>query len=57
MPPTWAYTYGIAAEWTQGWWTWRAGLFDLSRRPNEADLVRGFGEYEVVDANSRRAPR
>jgi high affinity Mn2+ porin len=45
---SWAYTYGIAAEWTQGWWTWRNGLFDLSRVPNERELVRGFGEYEVV---------
>ena len=45
---SWAYTYGVAAEWTQDWWTWRNGLFDLSRRPNEADLVRGLGEYEFV---------
>lgn len=45
---SWAYTYGIAAEWTQDWWTWRNGLFDLSRVPNEANLVRGFGEYEIV---------
>jgi high affinity Mn2+ porin len=45
---SWAYTYGAAAEWTQDWWTWRAGLFDLSREPNQAELVRGLGEYEVV---------
>ncbi|HEX4371404.1 MAG TPA: carbohydrate porin [Rhizomicrobium sp.] len=45
---SWAYTYGAAVEWTQGWWTWRNGLFDLSRVPNERELVRGFGEYEVV---------
>lgn len=45
---SWAYSYGIAVEWTQGWWTWRNGLFDLSRRPNEADLVRGLGEFEAV---------
>ena len=45
---SWAYTYGAAVEWTQGWWTWRGGLFDLSRGPNEANLVRGFGEYELV---------
>ena len=45
---SWAYTYGVAAEWTQDWWTWRNGLFDLSRRPNERNLVRGFGEYEIV---------
>ena len=45
---SWAYTYGLAAEWKQDWWTWRNGLFDLSRTPNEPELVRGFGEYEVV---------
>src|SRR6185437_9489821 len=45
---SWAYTYGAAVEWTRGWWTWRGGLFDLSRGPNEANLVRGFGEYELV---------
>ncbi|MEJ0027895.1 MAG: carbohydrate porin [Rhizomicrobium sp.] len=44
----WGYSYGIAAEWTQDWWTLRAGLFDLSRVPNTTELVRGFGQYEVV---------
>jgi len=45
---SWAYTYGLAVEWNEDWWTWRNGLFDLSRTPNDAALVRGFGEYEVV---------
>ena len=27
----WGYSYGITAEWTQAWWTLRAGLFDSSR--------------------------
>ena len=45
---SWGYSYGVAAEWTEGWWTWRNGLFDLSRIPNERELVRGFGEYEAV---------
>jgi high affinity Mn2+ porin len=44
----WGFTYGGAAEWTQSWWTLRAGLFDLSRIPNHTALVRGFGEYEIV---------
>lgn len=52
---SWAYTYGIAVEWTQDWWTWRNGLFDLSRLPNEANLVRGFGEYEYVSEFEARA--
>jgi high affinity Mn2+ porin len=51
---SWAYTYGIAGEWTQSWWTLRVGLFDLSRVPNQADLVRGFGEYEFVTEGEER---
>jgi len=44
----WGYSYGGAAEWTQSWWTLRAGLFDLSRVPNTTKLVRGFGQYEIA---------
>ncbi len=44
----WGYSYGIAGGWTQSWWTWRAGLFDLSRIPNTTALVRGFGQFELV---------
>ena len=44
----WGYSYGLTAEWTQDWWTLRAGLFDLSRVPNTTELVRGFGQYEIV---------
>ncbi len=44
----WGYTYGGAVEWTHHWWTLRTGLFDLSRVPNSSQLVRGFGQYEVV---------
>jgi high affinity Mn2+ porin len=29
----WAYTYGAAAEWYQGRWTFRGGVFDLSQTP------------------------
>jgi high affinity Mn2+ porin len=29
----WGYTYGAAAEWYTGHWTFRAGLFDLSATP------------------------
>ena len=51
---SWAYSYGVAGEWTQSWWTLRLGLFDLSRVPNQADLVRGFGEYEFVTEGEER---
>jgi high affinity Mn2+ porin len=29
----WAYSYGVAAEWYQGPWTFRGGVFDLSQTP------------------------
>ncbi|MDR3466085.1 MAG: carbohydrate porin [Xanthobacteraceae bacterium] len=29
----WGYTYGAAAEWYTGRWTFRAGVFDLSNTP------------------------
>ena len=32
----WGYTYGASAEWYQGSWTLRGGLFDLSVAPNSA---------------------
>ena len=34
----WGYTYGAAAEWYQGNWTTRLGLFDLSKIPNNKKL-------------------
>ncbi|MEI9985606.1 MAG: carbohydrate porin [Aliidongia sp.] len=44
----WGFTYGAAAEWTQDWWTLRAGIFDRSRVPNSRFLNRGFGEFSTV---------
>jgi high affinity Mn2+ porin len=32
----WGYTYGAAAEWYQGAWTLRFGVFDLSDRSETA---------------------
>lgn len=43
----WGYSYGAAVEWTVGTTTLRGGLFDISRTPNGAELVRGFGQYQV----------
>ncbi|MGH6828113.1 MAG: carbohydrate porin [Rhizomicrobium sp.] len=51
---SWAYTYGGALEWTENSWTWRVGLFDLSRVPNMPQLVRAFGEYELVSEFEQR---
>jgi high affinity Mn2+ porin len=44
----WAYTYGAAAEWYQGRWTARAGVFNLSVTPNSATLENNFSQYQVV---------
>jgi high affinity Mn2+ porin len=44
----WGFTYGAAAEWTQDWWTLRAGVFDLSRTPNSKFLTRGFGQFSTT---------
>ena len=50
----WGYTYGATAEWYQGNWTVRGGLFDLSIVPNSADLDPSFPPSPVGRRN--RAP-
>ncbi|MGO9172930.1 MAG: carbohydrate porin [Rhodomicrobium sp.] len=50
----WGFTYGAAAEWYQGRWTLRAGIFDLSQTPagGVSPLAYGldptFGQFELV---------
>jgi len=50
----WAYTYGAAAEWYQGRWTLRGGIFDLSETPPGgmsplgAFLDPTFNNFELV---------
>jgi len=44
----WGYTYGAAAEWYQGAWTLRFGLFDLSVVPNSTKLDPGFKQFQSV---------
>lgn len=51
---SWGFTYGAAAEWTQSWWSLRAGVFDLSREPNSPHLVHGFGQFSVVTEAEER---
>ncbi len=52
----WGYSYGVAAEWTQDWWTFRAGLYDLSRVPNSTELETDFSQFEIVgEAEARTA--
>jgi len=44
----WGFTYGGTAEWYQDWWAIRAGVFDLSQRPNSVALSNGFGQGQFV---------
>jgi len=39
----WGYTYGAAAEWYQGRWTLRGGIFDLSATPAGGISPSAFG--------------
>lgn len=50
----WGFTYGAAAEWYQGDWTWRAGLFDLTTVPNSTHLDPTFGQFQVIAEIERR---
>ena len=42
----WGYTYGAAAEWYQGDWTSRFGLFDLSVVPNSKILDGTLHQFQ-----------
>src|SRR5208282_2345381 len=50
----WGYTYGAAAEWYQGRFTLRGGVFDLSATPaggispSGADLDPTFDQFQLV---------
>ena len=50
----WAYSYGAAAEWYEGRWTFRGGIFDLSQTPPGGDSPLGafldssFNNFEFV---------
>ncbi len=50
----WGYTYGAAAEWYQGDWTVRGGLFDLPIVPNSTDLDASFGQFQWIGEVERR---
>jgi high affinity Mn2+ porin len=39
----WGYSYGAAAEWYQGHWTFRAGIFDLSATPAGGNSPLAYG--------------
>ena len=50
----WGYTVGASAEWYQGPWTWRLGIFDLSKVPNSEKLDTHFGQFQVIGEIERR---
>jgi high affinity Mn2+ porin len=50
----WGYSYGAAAEWYQGDWAVRGGIFDQSTVPNSADLDPTFQEFQWVGEVERR---
>jgi high affinity Mn2+ porin len=50
----WGYTYGAAAEWYQGPWTLRAGVFDLSKVPNSSELDPTFRQFQTILELERR---
>jgi high affinity Mn2+ porin len=50
----WGYTYGAAAEWYQGDWTVRGGVFDLSIVPNDIELDPHFSQFQLVGEIERR---
>jgi high affinity Mn2+ porin len=43
----WGYTVGAAAEWYEGPWALRGGVFDLSNVPNSTHLDPGFHEFQM----------
>lgn len=50
----WGYSYGLAAEWYQGDWTLRAGLFNLSKVPNGEVLEHDFSQSQLVGEMEHR---
>jgi high affinity Mn2+ porin len=57
----WGYSYGAAAEWYQGDWTVRGGVFDMSTTPAEsADSAASYGldetfsQFQMVGELERR---
>jgi high affinity Mn2+ porin len=56
----WGFSYGAAAEWYQGDWTVRGGIFDLSVSPaggisaNSGDLDPTFQQFQMVGEIEKR---
>jgi high affinity Mn2+ porin len=50
----WGYSVGAAAEWYQGLWTFRGGVFDLSSAPNQTGLDSRFEQFQWIGEIERR---
>jgi high affinity Mn2+ porin len=50
----WGYSYGTSAEWYEGDWTVRGGIFDLTAVPNSEDLDPHFGQFQWLGEVERR---
>jgi len=50
----WGYAYGASAEWYQGPWTFRGGIFDLSIVPNSTELDPTFSQFQWLGEIERR---
>jgi high affinity Mn2+ porin len=56
----WGYTYGAAAEWYTGQWTFRGGVFDLSASPGGGGSILGgvldptFQQFALLSEIERR---
>ena len=50
----WGFTYGVAAEWSTGAWTWRGGVFQLSKVPNGKVAGVDFDQYMLVAEGERQ---
>jgi high affinity Mn2+ porin len=50
----WGYSIGAAAEWYQGPWTLRGGVFDLSTTPNSTHLDSRFAQVQWIGELERR---
>jgi high affinity Mn2+ porin len=50
----WGFSYGAAAEWQTGDWTFRLGLFALPETPHSAHIDRGFGQRSWMAEVERR---
>ena len=50
----WGYTVGATAEWRQGAWSLRTGVFVLSNVPNSEKLDPSFSQFQFIEEVERR---